>query len=220
VGDTIALVFVVLAVATSTGAVLWFQRNRVIGRYLRRARRYTVADFPEGHAGTLVGHIRPLGEPVIAPMTGRRCVFYAVTFSFHNPGPTLYTHNRFHIVGRRSSAAPFALEDETGRALIEPDGAMVVGFESATTGGSLRQLTETQRQYLNAVGIVPRIDLQFSETILGPDARITVVGAGSREADPDATAEKAYRADRPTRLRLSTSRSYRLMFFDKVVPPK
>ena len=51
----------------------------LIRRHLKRASRFSVDQFPEDTVGKLVGWLVRIDEPLVAPLTGRLCVYYRLT---------------------------------------------------------------------------------------------------------------------------------------------
>ncbi|HSH30576.1 MAG TPA: GIDE domain-containing protein [Thiohalobacter sp.] len=75
----------------------------------------------EGSAGLLPG------PPIVAPLTGRHCVWYRYRIEYEEHTHDNRGHSRTHwrTVDAGTSEELFALEDATGRCVIDPDGAEV-----------------------------------------------------------------------------------------------
>lgn len=123
-----------LAVAAAAGAFLLWQALRA----LKRAR--LVEDTPtslirsaaQGYT-ELFGHgeLMP-GPPIRAPLTGETCLWweFAVEEKVRSGKNT-----RWQTVEHDVSGSIFALDDPTGRCLIDPDGAEVIGPAETTWHG-------------------------------------------------------------------------------------
>jgi hypothetical protein len=101
-------------------------------RWLHRAR--LIADTPTAKIRSaaqgyveLEGHAKLMnGEPIHAPLSGARCVWYSYKVEKRE---TDYedgrSTTRWRTIERGVSEAIFHLEDETGRCIVDPDGADV-----------------------------------------------------------------------------------------------
>jgi hypothetical protein len=96
---------------------------------------------------------------------------------------------------------PFAIDDGTGRALIDPRGAELA-IEISERQMTLGEPTEIQRRLAATHGISPGANL-FREGILAIGARVSVIGMAVREPDPDGAARATDYRCTPTRLRVS-----------------
>lgn len=180
-------------------------------RLLRRAKVWPIGELPEDTIGRLIGSVRPVGPTLIAPLTGRECVCYLVTvdaLGWTQGGQTV------DEIVCEEKTTEFVLEDESGRMLVEPAGAM---FElrrdaySNTPGGNPNDrerafLARHRQQYVGT--------MSFHEMVVEVGKTICVAGAGTREGDPDAEPREGYRAAAPTRLRFTNSRKLRLLITD------
>jgi hypothetical protein len=111
--------------------------TRALGRLFRlsswlpRHRRLPtrpVAQLKAGAVAKIEGRARCLGEPLLAPLSGRPCVLYRVTIEcydesrairFGGGGPSA---PRWVHEAEEEQAPPFLVEDETGVALVRPEG--------------------------------------------------------------------------------------------------
>src|SRR5207248_4101663 len=102
---------------------------------------------------------------------------------------------------------PFALEDGTGRAIVDPAFAKIaLDFDSRSTSGTLDDPNESERAFLERHGETGRgwifnKKLRYREACIEVGETIAVLGAGTREPDPQA-APSGYRDAQPTLLRL------------------
>jgi hypothetical protein len=135
---------------------------------------------------------------LVAPISGRRCVFYAVEIEDQG------------ALFDESNAVPFVVEDPSGRALVEPEGSMVAVTEH--TGWLRSPLSDAQHQLFVRNRRVPA-NVWYRERIIPVDGWLEIIGAGTREPDPDA-APGSYRGDPPTRVVLQSSSRRRLLISD------
>lgn len=91
----------------------YFSEGKKIKRLLRGARSWPIAELPENTHGRIVGRTRSIGETLTSPLSGRACVYYLVTVTQGVGG------ERCRIITESESVA-FMIEDDTGRAIIEP----------------------------------------------------------------------------------------------------
>jgi len=57
---------------------LYFSKKAVIKRKLKKAIGKKISDFASGDIAKVVGKVEYVGEPLIAPLSGRRCAYYYV----------------------------------------------------------------------------------------------------------------------------------------------
>ena len=188
------------------GLGLSLSENWRIRVRIRRARRWRLGEMPEVTLGRVVGRVRALGDLTRSPLTGRPCVFYvAEVRSDFAPG------NRRELGG-----VPFVLEDDSGRAIIDPAHA-TAALSVAITGALDRsEVTSAERALfarLQNTRPVERLESwTFLEGVVEPGATIEVLGAAIREPDPAASAgPDVYRGVSATRLRIAWARGFPLV---------
>ena len=174
----------------------------------------SIADAAEGVIVHLAGVIAP-GETIEAPLTGRACVHYELEIQGEARGqnrirPGVAT--RLPPRARDEHRIAFAIDDGTGRALIDPGGVWVrLEIEISERQMTLGEPSAIQRRLAEAHGMSSRGAL-FREGVLAVGDRVAVIGTAVREPDPDGAARAtAYRGDAPTRLRLSGTPKRRLV---------
>ncbi|HTN89028.1 MAG TPA: hypothetical protein VL242_35365 [Sorangium sp.] len=147
---------------------------------------HSIHDFPDGAVGRIVGKAGYLGEDrLIAPLTGRACAAWFVRVV----GVELAGSR--HPPLEACGAAPFALSDDTGLAivhtagislLLDTDVTEALGF-SGRPPPRLLHFLRTRGKEGRRVMIDWR--LSWQEGILAEGQRVAVVGRGRREVDPD-----------------------------------
>jgi hypothetical protein len=184
-------------------------------RALRRAKIWRIGELPEDTIGRVIGTARPVGRALSAPITGRECVCYVVTVKEKDARPVLV---------REQEGVPFVLEDGSGRALVDPEGAELErDHANLSQSGMLEDPTAQQRAFLTSHGQASQGWLfnrafTYREEIVRVGETICVAGAGIREVDPDAEVGEGYRAAPPTRLRFTSSPKFRILITD--APPE
>ncbi len=199
--------------------------HRRLRKRLREAPLWPLADLPEDTWARITGVARPLGGRVLeAPLSGRLCLYYSVAVEEVRAGSIT-------VLAGEQEGLPFVLEDRGRRAVIDPAHAQIsTAFDHVTGSRALFDARPRERALLERYELVHRDwwqtdSLRYCEAIIEVDERLTVVGSGTREPDPEAPPDPArasggaYRDDRPTRLRLTGSARYPLMISDDPRPP-
>ncbi len=186
-----------------------FDADSRLKRRLRKANVWPIAELPEDTYGRIVGQADVFETELIAPMSGRRCVYYKVD-----------VQNGNDEVLEETKAVSFVVHDDTGRAVVDPSHATVVLVrDSTTTSGSFVEPTAAQKALLErhgetSDGWIYDLKLTYREAVIEIGERVTVRGAGVREPDPDGQPTGGYRGGPPTRLRLTSSDRYPLEISD------
>jgi len=180
-------------------------------RRQRLARRYALAELPEHTAGRVVGIAQALGDTLIAPITGRACVYYEV-----------YEMRVANRNKRRAEArvlherrgVPFLLLDGEVRAIVDPCHAeFVVDVDADTASGTF---DVPSRAVLLARHRQPSAHYKtrrYEEAVIAVGETIAVFGTAVLELDPEA-APSGYRDELPRRIRLSGSQRLPLLISD------
>jgi hypothetical protein len=214
----VELALLVLGLAGFVGWAFWhFSENQTIRRQLRTAPTKRIQELRDDELGKVVGRARALDEALMAPLSGRRCVYFVATVEEHrSTGKTSY----WKTIIRETRGVPFMLEDDSGRALIDATAARVaVDFDGKSNSGTFDDPTPEEKTFLErhghkGQGWIFNRTLRYREAVIADGEMIAVLGAGTREPDPDAPPAEAYRGDAPTRLRLTSSRTYPLVISD------
>jgi hypothetical protein len=187
--------------------------ERRFRRELRAAPRSSVADLPADKRGRVMGIARPFGPVLEAPLSGRRCVYYRILIASLDAG-------YLRELATEQDAVTFLLEDRGRRAVIDPTHATFsTGFDHESTSraaadADIMQLTLLERHALATRSFFGIDALLYREAIVEVGERITVVGTGTREPDPDAVAIGSYRDHAATRLWLRGSARFPLVISD------
>lgn len=204
---------VLVLIMSAVVFVLWyFSKNQRIKRELAAARRWPIAELPESTLGRIVGAAKPIGEPLTSPLGGLKCIYYLTVVKTAGKHPK--------TVAREERSIPCVIEDESGRAVVDVEGAeMVLGEDSVTSSGTFDDATDIERAFLaknnqSPTGTVFNRSLVYRETTISVDETIAVLGAGVREPDPDAPPTEAYRGTPTMRLRLTSTPRWKLRISD------
>ncbi|MCX5741063.1 MAG: GIDE domain-containing protein, partial [Proteobacteria bacterium] len=127
----------------------YFSKPQKLKRELRRAPRFKITDLPDSTLGRVVGVARPIGEPLTSPLNGRPCLYFISTVSTVGRGA--------RVVAREERGVPFLLEDDTGRAIVDPQGADVaLDQDEHSSSGTLDNPTEVEARFLARHGEVSK----------------------------------------------------------------
>ncbi len=187
---------------------MWFGRLRhgePVRRRLARAARCRIADLADHTAGCVVGQIEP-GEEILAPLSLRRCVYWAVTIE--EVGAASDAVER----GSLDDGVRFEIRDASGRARVIPHGSRVAIEEQVRVYVQQYRLPSPEYELFRRLAIrfnYPSSSrVRFREHALAPASWIVVSGHSQREPDRDAAHADAsgYRGELPTVPVLSSTR--------------
>ena len=181
--------------------------DRRVREWMRATRRSTIAEAPEGAVVRLVGKVTFLdGKSVEAALTGRRCAFFEAHLETMSDDATF---DLWKVGARETGGVPFAIDDGTARAVVDPDLAQVTLHKDVVgKGGELVTPNEREAAFLKRHArpgdgwMLKRLH-RWKEGILEEGETIAVVGVVMREADPSPNALRDYRQD-AVRLRLAS----------------
>jgi len=214
--DPMIVVVAICAVGSVVYGVVHAYRSEDgrIRRTLRTARQVSIADAPEGEVVRLDGTVVP-GETVAAPLTGRRCVYY-VAIVEEDTGD-----DDWHECARETGGVSFAIDDGTGRAIVDLTDARVdVDLDRETDSGGLDHPTAAERDFLRRhrvehTGRLFHKKLRYREGVFAVGERIAIMCQPVREPERAAArGEAGYRDAPPTRLRIGGSSRYPILLSD------
>ena len=213
----LGVVLVVFVVAAA-------RRDRSLLRWLRGFPRLAVRDVAgQGVVARVSGRVVAVGPPLLAPISGKPCVYYCVEIFHFEP------NRRVPLAPGRTSVASevqgrdFAIEDETGRALVRmPDPETV------------RAVPEPHRHYAADLvqGAAPELAAHlerwqklaaesgfssaifYVETSVGPGDELLVVGEARTEPDPAPEPAQGGLRSTPERAVIVGSAAQPLLFAD------
>lgn len=204
-----SFLFAIVFVAGALFVITHFSERERTKRALRDATQYAVGEFPDGAQGKVVGKVQLLGEPILAPLSGRSCVYYSIRVEEYRNNGT--TGNWYQLLADEEGVN-FAVDDETGSAVVHVEAAKIVLSEDHSTTSSSSDLpNEVERAFLDrhskkGEDWVSSKTLRYVEAVIEPGETVSVFGYGSQEPDPNA-APTGYRDIPPMRVRISGSKS-------------
>ena len=198
-------------------AFWYYSNDQQIRRRLRNAPTKRIQELRDDELGKVVGRARGLDEMLDAPLTGRRCVYFiAIVEEQRSTGKSSY----WKTIIKETRGVLFMLEDDSGRALVDAKSARIaIDFDGKSKSGTFDDPTPVERAFLErhgqkGEGWIFNRTLRYREAVIADGETIAVLGAGTREPDPDAPPIEAYRGEPQTRLRLTSSAKYPLVISD------
>ena len=167
-------------------------RRAWVRQRLRKARAVPIAQVGDRSVAKVVGHLRFLEEPLLAPLSGRRCAHYEMFVEVWEGGD-------WRTVLHLRDSRDFLLVDASGRARVQmpaPEVAAVVDLRR--NSGSGRRPTSELLEFL-ARHRVPAFEgglareMRYFEGCLEEGEEIAVLGWAEEEPDPDPRATSSYR---------------------------
>lgn len=177
---------VYVIVSTGGGLVGWWASERYkLAKKIGRVPRRSIAQVEDNTRACISGIVRRYEGGVEAGLTGRPCLVYHVEVI----GPISETVAIRRTLVDEVHGALFVLEDETGRALIDPtDAAVDIKFDSWSNHRTWLQPTPRTDAVLARHGFTKptpfwKSQLWCTEGVIRTGDRITVVGLCVREGD-------------------------------------
>jgi E3 ubiquitin ligase len=163
-------------------------------------KRWAIGRVPDGEVGRVAGTVRAHQRRLLAPLTGRPCVYYEVIVE-------QVAASGLRLCFVECETVPFVLEDGSGCGIVEPRGAEVAAAFDHT-----EELTEYDQPTPEQAAMLARnsrrgerSSLRFREALIVEGERVTVVGTAFRRPDLQSPVEVDYRAAPPLGLRIVTT---------------
>ncbi len=219
----IALILLVVAIPKVFG------RTARIRRRVRAAPQCAIRELGEAAPAPtrIAGMVVPVDEPLIAPLSGRPCVYYE-TRVVRMVGLGMEEWDIEYQVAAEQRSVQFLVDDGTGRALVDVTHSQVLLGEdverSASEGGDdaaaedafLARFGQRRR------GLLFAKRLYFSESVIEVGERIAVVGSALSDQGSSERLASPYRHNATTTCpRLAGSRRSPLLVTDDptLAPP-
>ena len=189
---------------------------RRVKRELARTPRQSLDALEEGQTAIVHGRVRRVDDQtqLTAPISGRPCVFWCVTFE------EVGIAGDFRELGRTDAGCPFLLEGRGATARVVPDGPRIAlpGQVTLRPAALLDQQLTNDSVLRLARSVCKRPTypqtsmLRATEFIVAPGMDVTIKGYCTREPDPTAAEDvTGYRTELPTRPVISGTRRVRLL---------
>ena len=210
-GDQVNRLFVELALGAAVLYSLWYAiKSWRDGRVIRDTPTSRVRSAAQGYV-ELDGR-GVLGERVDtrAPLTHLSCTWWSYKIEEADSGRR---SRSWKTIERGTSTAPFYLDDDTGRCLIDPRGAQVFAVEKTVWYGSTRtpdvRIPEGSSILGRLADLLLRGDFRYTEHRMSVGAPLYAIGAfrsvgGIASVDADAASAqllREWKLDQPDLLR-------------------
>jgi len=178
----IIIPIVLAVVGTIIFLSLYFSKKAVIKRKLKKAIDKKISDFISGDIAKVVGKVEYVGEPLIAPLSGRRCAYYYVLVEQQvSSGKSSHWEN----VIEEEVAGAFVIRDGRHCAHIDSRNVKSVLVEDRQySSGYGNDATAELEKYLNAHGQKSEgtfgwnKNMRYKEGVLEEGELIAVMGRG------------------------------------------
>jgi hypothetical protein len=196
-----------LGIAGSLAGIYALSLGRRRRDALPPAPRVPIAEVRGSSVARIVG-IVSAPETLFAPLSGRECVFYVATAHAKDAdGPVLVREQR---------GLSFELNDGTGRALVDPEGATGAWDARALPEYPLENIQSFVRRHQGELAArPPGTDVVYHEWLIRPDAWIAAQGQAERAPASGAAAQTAYRAHVPSVVRMAVRADQPLYLSDR-----
>lgn len=174
----------VLIVGTIIFSVYYFSKKAVVKRKLKKAVGMKIAEFMNGDVAKVVGTVEFVGEPLIAPLSGRRCAYYYVLVEeLRSDGKS----SHWQKIIEEEVKGSFIIRDGRYRAYIRSSSSNIKSYlvqDANFASGFKNDATEVLEKYLNAHGrkseswLHTNKRIRYKEGILEEGETIAVVGRG------------------------------------------
>jgi len=174
---------IVLIVGTIFYLVYYFSRKAVVKRKLKKAVESKISDFISGDIAKVVGTVEFVGEPLIAPLSGRQCAYYYVLVEeLISDGKN--SHWRKMI--EREVGGKFVIRDGRHRAYISTDSTIksYIVMDKKYSSGFMENATENLEKFLQNHGQTSKgflginRKIRYKEGVLEAGECIAVMGKG------------------------------------------
>jgi hypothetical protein len=172
-----------------------------------------LAELAEGSYSRVVGRATQLEQVLVAPISGRRCLYYQVRVTRKYGDSDWQKRN----ICREERGVPFVLDDGSAHAIVEPTDvvANLKGDRHSGPGWCENGSDELALLARHRVKVADVQALIFVEGILEVGDTVSAVASAVRELDPDASPAAPYRGEQPTRLWLIGSPRRPLLLSDR-----
>lgn len=169
----------------------YFSTEAKLTRLLKAAPRYSIQAAPESQQIKLVGRVSYLSEPLVAPLSGRRCACYQIIVQEKRGGKNKHWVEIIRDEDRRD----FMLTDETGRALIKAqDAKLLIDRDGKFTSGTFNDATPELNAFLEKFGKEStgffglNRTMRYYEGIIEDTEDVVVCGVARRVPDVEGAA--------------------------------
>lgn len=142
----------------------YFNRKSVVKRKLKKAVGMKMSSFYSGDIAKVAGSVEIVGEPLIAPLSGRPCAYYYVLVEqLESTGKS----SHYAKLIEEEKSGTFLIRDGRYRAKIHPDSRLKTYLvqDKEYSSGTGNDATTTLENFLNSYGEKSENFLGFNKTI-------------------------------------------------------
>jgi hypothetical protein len=169
----------------------FFGKETVIKRKLRKVPRKPIAAFNNGELGKLVGNVEFYDNPLIAPLSGRRCAYYHVVVKeYRRRGKS----GSWVTIVDKFQSTPFILREGEHYALVPAENLhAVLEKDGKFTSGTFNDASPQLQNFLQSHGLKStglfglNRKLRYLEGIFEENESVAVLGHGYWEAEGSTT---------------------------------
>jgi hypothetical protein len=187
--------------------------------------RWPIGRVPEHATCRVIGAVAPTARAVIAPLSGRPCVYYRVRVSElrARPGLAARHHRAWVPLVDEQHGVAFVVDDGSGQIRIDPDDAAIELRTASCHDTTGRQLTRDEAALLRRHRVSP-LDglgmprrLRFEQVAIEIGQAVAAVGTCAR--DPATSTTDLWGLRPPsTPLRMTESRISDALISDALMP--
>lgn len=178
--EPVGVVFIALAVGGVVFSMWWFSEDTKIRRTLKSTPTRAIATLQEGEVVRVTGRLRPAGDLLRAPLTGRPCAYYLVEV---HESQKRGKSSTWVEIAQEVQRLDFEVVDATGTALVRMDASKVLlTRDMHSRSGLFDDANEAEKAFLarcseESTGFLGfNRTLRYQEGVLEPDEMVTVLG--------------------------------------------
>lgn len=162
--------------------VTYFSKKAVVKRKLKKAAGKKISDFVSGDIARVVGKVEFAGEPLIAPLSGRRCArYYILVEEKVSSGKSSHWNTLIEeeVVGRfviRDGRHVACIDSKNVKSYLVEDRQYSSGYGEDATAVLEKYLNEHGKKSEGIFGMNKTI--RYKEGVLEEGEMIAVVGRG------------------------------------------
>jgi hypothetical protein len=179
------LIFGIIALFILTVIIIGtlFSKKTIVKRKLKEGKRIPIASFKHNEKARVVGRVECIDEPLIAPLSGRKCAYYCVQVEVKKSSGK---SSSWHDLIEEEVAGKFVVRDGESCAIVDtsqiktylvPDAHFSSGFMNDAAPVLERYLLKHGFRSTGILGL--NKTLRYKEGILEIGETVAVYGKGS-----------------------------------------
>jgi len=168
------VVAIIITIVMVTGFILfYFSTKQVIKRTLKKSPSKPIARIQDNEYAKIIGQAKHVKEPLIAPISGRRCIFYQVLVQKKG------SKNSWHTVIDETETQDFFIEANGEMAIIKVDQPqnfrkVYLDKDHKRNSGLFQETDDKLEQFLKSRGSKGTNFLGFKKTMRYTEGIITL----------------------------------------------